>query len=125
MRARLQDSQRYLGSSAARSLAPFVRFTLTEHADFVPDFDYLMQSIASAQGSAADPIRDGAPQLTVLSVSHYAANNIHTGLKNPGSPQGQSEHGSYYNQFSAIRAARSTGSDARPLHIVPHRADPL
>lgn len=115
----LLDSQRYLGSSAARSLAPFARFTLTEHADFVPDFDYLMQSMG-----AADPARDGAPQLTVLSVTHYAANNIHTGLKTPGNLQGQSEHGSYYNQFSAIRAAKWTGSDAQPLPIVPHRQPP-
>ncbi|MBT9567280.1 MAG: type VI secretion system tip protein VgrG, partial [Thiobacillus sp.] len=115
----LLDSQRYLGSSAARSLAPFVRFTLTEHADFVPDFDYLIQSMG-----AADPSRDGAPQLTVLSVVHYAANNIQTGLKNPGNPQGQTEHGSYYNQFSAIRAAKSGRGDAQPLRIVPHRLPP-
>ncbi|HEY9099269.1 MAG TPA: type VI secretion system tip protein TssI/VgrG, partial [Thiobacillus sp.] len=121
--ASLLNSHRYHGSSAVRSLAPFVRFTLTEHADFVPDFDYLMQSISAGSG-ASQSSAASIPELTVLSVAHYAANNVQTGLKNPGNPQGQAEHGSYYNQFSAIRAVALSGGDAQPMLIVPPRLPP-
>ena len=112
----LLDSHRYLGSSAARALAPFTRFTLTEHADFVPEFDYLMQSLGINPDGAGPA---AAPELTLLAVSHYAANNVHPGLKSPGTAEGHVESGSYFNQFSAIRP-----TDAQPMPIVPHRLPP-
>ena len=62
--------------------------TLTEHADFVTDFDYLIQTMG-----AADSNQPAAPELSILAVSHYAANNVQAGLKNPdyklegGAPQ--------------------------------------
>ena len=39
----------YQGSGAVRSLGPGAHFTLTEHADFVADYDYLVQSLALNQ----------------------------------------------------------------------------
>ncbi len=88
--------QTYHGGGAVRSLAPGARFTLTEHADFVADYDYLIQALGKNASAAA-------PELIVLSVAHYAANNLTLGTGQDSGAAASPEHGSYRNTFSAVR----------------------
>jgi len=85
----------YQGSGAVRSLVSGARFTLTEHADFIADYDYLIQ----AMGQDAN---DASPELIVLSVAHHAANNLTLG-NGQDSTDNAKARGSYHNTFTAVR----------------------
>ena len=100
----------YQGSGAVRSLGPGAHFTLTEHADFVADYDYLVQSLALNQDRRQNA-NDQAPELIVLAITHSGANNLTLGGQESATGAA-GEPGSYRNSFTAVRP------DAP---IVPHR----
>jgi len=86
----------YQGGGTVRSLAPGARFTLTEHADFIADYDYLVQ----AMGANAN---DASPELIITAIAHSAANNLTLGNGQDSATPASQERGSYRNTFHAVR----------------------